>query len=309
MKRTRLVRLIGVILCLILLFALPVFSLADAGNFSGGSDYGGSSGGDSWGGSSSWGSDYSSGGYYYSDGGDSSGDGGGGFFIFLIIGAIVLFLYFKNKGKMNAASQSAGTATVAGAAQGALKPVSALLTDDPEFSENELKEKISNLYMKLQDAWEGKAWEPMRAHMTDELYNQFARQLDEYIRNHQTNHVDRIAVLGVELRGVRQDEVNDAVIARVKSRIVDYVVDDNTGALISGSKTKELFMEYEWTLIRSRGVKTEHSDNPETVHCANCGAPLEISYSAKCGYCGSVTVNSQYDWVISAIKGISQRSA
>ena len=308
MKRTRLVRLIGVILCLALLTALPVFSLADAGNFSGGSDYGGSSGGGSWGGSSSWDSDYSSSGSYYSGGGDSS-DGGGGLVIFLIIGAIVLFLYFKNKGKMNAASQNAGTATVVSAAQGALKPVSALLTDDPEFSENELKEKISNLYMKLQDAWEGKAWEPMRAHMTEELYNQFARQLDEYIRNHQTNHVDRIAVLSVELRGVRQDEVNDAVIARVKSRIVDYVVDDNTGALISGSKTKELFMEYEWTLIRSRGVKTEHSDNPETVHCASCGAPLEISYSAKCGYCGSVTVNSQYDWVISAIKGISQRSA
>ncbi len=309
MKRTRLVRLIGLILCIALITALPVFSLADAGNFSGGSDYGGSSGGDSWGGSSSWDSDYSSGGYFYSGSGDSSDDGGGGFFIFLIIGVIVLVLFFQNKGKMNAASQNAGNVATAGTPQGVLKPISTLLAEDPEFSENEMKERISNLYMKLQDAWEGKAWEPMRAHMTEELYNQFARQLDEYIRNHHTNHVDRIAVLSVELRGVRQDEVNDALIARIKSRIVDYVVDDNTGALISGSKTKELFMEYEWTLIRSRGVKTEHNDHPETVNCANCGAPLDLSYSAKCGYCGSVTVNSQYDWVISAIKGISQRSA
>lgn len=302
MKHTRFLRLLGIALALLLLCALPALSLADAGSFSGDSDYGGSSGWDS---GSDWDSDWSS-----SSGGYSSGGSDLGLFPIIVIIIIVVVFYGKFRKGMNTAAKSAGAATAAGAAaRGSLMPVSKLLETDPEFSENEIKEKIANLYTKLQIAWQDKKWEPMRAHMTDQLYNQFNRQLGELIRNRRTNYVERIAVLGVDLLGVAQDEVNDTIVARVRTRIVDYTVDDATGAVVSGNKSKELFMEYEWTLIRSRGAKTEHSDHAETVHCANCGAPIEISYSAKCEYCGAVTVNSQYDWVISSIKGISQRSA
>lgn len=304
MKHTRFLRLLGIALALLLLFTLPALSLADAGNFSGDSDYGGgsdwgSSGGSDWG-SSSWGDDG------YSTGGSGDGDGFGIFPIIIVV--IVLLVVFSKHGK-NMTNAARGTGSAVGASSRAsLMPLSKLLESDPGFSENQIKEKISNLYIKLQNAWQDKKWEPMRAYMTDQLYNQFGRQLDELIRSRRTNYVERIAVLGVDLLGVAQDDVNDTIVARVKTRIVDYTVDDATGGVVSGNKTKELFMEYEWTLIRSRGAKTEHSDHAETVHCANCGAPLEISYSAKCDYCGAVTVNSQYDWVISSIKGISQRS-
>ncbi|HWS28891.1 MAG TPA: TIM44-like domain-containing protein [Clostridia bacterium] len=302
MKHKRFLRLFGIALAMLILFAFPALSLADAGNFSGDSDYGGGGdwGGSDWGSSSGgWGDD----GYYVSGGGSDIG-----FLpVIVIIVIVIIFLSRFRKG-MNNAAKGAGTVTAA-TPRASLMPVSKLLETDPEFSENELKEKIGNLYIKLQNAWQDKKWDPMRAHMTDQLYNQFARQLDELVRNHRTNYVERIAVLSVDLLGIAQDEVNDTLVARVKTRIVDYTVDDATGNVVSGSKTTERFMEYEWTLIRSHGAKTEHSDHPETVHCANCGAPLEISYSAKCEYCGAVTVNSQYDWVISSIKGISQRSA
>ena len=304
MKHTRF-RFVCILLVLMVLFALPMFSLADAGFSAGDSDYGGSDwGGSDWG-SSSYDSYDSSGGYWVSDGSD---DSGGGFSIVIIIVVIVIVLLSKFRKGMNTGAQNAGTVTAAPSRAG-LMPVSKLLETDPEFSENELKEKISNLYIKLQRAWQDKKWDAMRAYLTDQLYNQFGRQLDELIRNKRTNYVERITVLGVELKGVAQDEVNDTIVARVKTRIVDYTLDDATGAVVSGSKTRELFMEYEWTLIRSRGAKTEHSDHAETVHCANCGAPLEISYSAKCEYCGAVTMNSQYDWVVSSINGISQRSS
>ena len=35
---------------------------------------------------------------------------------------------------------------------------------------------------------------------------------------------------------------------------------------------------------------------------------MDLTYSAKCEYCGSVANNSKYDWVIAQIRGISQRS-
>ena len=42
--------------------------------------------------------------------------------------------------------------------------------------------------------------------------------------------------------------------------------------------------------------------------CPNCGAPVSLSQSGQCEYCGSVLISGAYDWVVSAIRGISQRS-
>ena len=281
---------------------LAVPAIADAGNFSGGTDYGG---GD-WGGSSDWGgSDYGSD-YYY---GGGSGDDGGGFGlgVAIVVVIIILVLVFgKNKG--GAAGTGAELTNISD-----LKPMTELREKDANFSEAAVQEKIANLYIQMQQAWQGKDFEPMRPHMTDALYNQFARQLDELIRADATNYVERIAVLGVELMGWREDEVNDAIVASVRTRIIDYTVSDKTGELISGSKSAEKFMTYEWTLIRSKGMKTpepsgEGSRGTVSIHCPSCGAPLDINQSAKCPYCDSVISARDYDWAISAIKGISQRT-
>ena len=145
--------------------------------------------------------------------------------------------------------------------------------------------------------------------MTDALFNQMGSQLAALIRNKQTNYVERIAVLGVDLTGFGQDEKNDIITALVRTRIVDYTVSDETGAVVSGSKTAEKFLTYEWTLVRTKGTKTVKADANETAHCPNCGAPLDLNHTAKCEYCGAIITAAEYDWVISAIKGISQRTS
>jgi rubrerythrin len=70
-------------------------------------------------------------------------------------------------------------------------------------------------------------------------------------------------------------------------------------------------MTYEWTLSRSKGMKTPEraaGGGTATIQCPNCGAPLEINQSAQCPYCGSVINAEAYDWVISAVRGLSQRT-
>ena len=44
------------------------------------------------------------------------------------------------------------------------------------------------------------------------------------------------------------------------------------------------------------------------VVCPNCGAPVAINKSAQCEYCGQVLEISTYDWVLSAVRGISQQT-
>ena len=297
--------LITLIITLFIMSILAVPALADAGSFSGNSGYGGSfsgsSGGSSFGGSGAWG---------LLALGSSGGSSGG--IITIIIVAFIVFNIIRKLRKTNTSgfSRAVGAQTTS---YSTLMPIATIMDKDPSFSEAAIKEKIGNLYVRMQNAWQAKEFDVMRPYMTDALYSQFKLQLDEIIRSECTNYVERISVLDVALTGWRSDEAVDAIVAVVNTRIVDYTQNDRTGMVVSGSKTTEKFMTYEWTLIRSKGMTThvtegEGSENTVTVHCPSCGAPVEINQSAKCPYCDSVINSADYDWVISEIKGIAQRN-
>ncbi len=320
MNKKRIGAYLLAVLLLAMLFAVPSVGIADAGFFSGGDDYGdwgGSDWSDSDWGDSDWDDSWGSGSTYYYDDGDYGGGGGMGSFAVVVLVIIVIAVIgsMRRRGGSRTGSRTVGSRTGAGrpvnpGAQRTTLPmtVADLKARDPNFSEEAMEEKIGNLYIRMQECWQNKEWEEMRGSMTDALYNQMGRQLDTLVRNRQTNYVERIAVLGVDLTGFGQDEKNDILTALVRTRIVDYTVSDETGALVSGSKTAEKFLTYEWTLIRTKGAGTVKADSDETAHCPNCGAPIDINHTAKCEYCGGVITAAEYDWVISAIKGISQRT-
>ncbi|MDD3242111.1 MAG: TIM44-like domain-containing protein [Eubacteriales bacterium] len=303
MKKGKLQWLLAVVLAAILVMTLAGVSLADAGGFSGSSDYGGGS--SDWGSSSSdWGSSSSDWGSDY----DSDSDGGGGGLIAIVVMVLMVAVFIFNsrkKGaKPSAASQPAG-ARVVEMTGDFLKP---LREADPNFSAEAQQERVGNMYVQMQNAWQEKQWEPIRMLMTDTLFNQFNRQLNELIRLKQTNHVERIAVLESRIVGYNQDDTNDVLRILLKTRIVDYYTDDSTGKVLRGDPNKELFMTYEWTLIRRKGVKTQGTAQRSYQHCPACGAPMNINQSGKCEYCGGIVSSGEYDWVISAIRGVSQQS-
>ena len=313
MKKRRIFTAVGIILA-VLLLAFPVLGLADAGNFAGDSDWGSDWGGSDWDsdwGDSDWDSDWSS------DWGDSSDfdliDGIiigrllSNSSISIIIIAVVLFVIFSRmKRTISSAKHS-----VPPNYRPPQSPVNELglhqlKAIDPGFSKEDFLENVSNTYMKMQDAWESKNWEPMRALMTESIFNQYQRQVNEYVKNGMTNHVDRIAVLSSEIASFRQDEVNDILTVTLHTRIVDYVTRDSDGTVVSGDPNREKFMTYEWTLIRTKGMQTSASAGVNQTNCPNCGAPLEVNRSGQCEYCGSVIKDDSYDWIISGIRGISQ---
>jgi hypothetical protein len=257
---------VAMMLALTISLAMPIAALADAGNFSGDGDYGGNSNsGSSWDSSSSY---------------DSSHSGGGASWLTVVIIIVIVVVVVRNKAK-NGNHVTGGIPVAVPLAAAGIGSLDMLKERDPDFSKEAFLEKVSNMYVQLQEAWEAKKWEPIRMLMTDALFNQFNRQLEEYIKNNQTNHVDRIAVLSTEVTGYRQDEVNDIITVLLKTRIVDFVTNDVTGELVRGNKNKELFMTYEWTLIRAKGVKTFHQEGESQTRCPSCGAPISINQSGK----------------------------
>ena len=114
------------------------------------------------------------------------------------------------------------------------------------------------------------------------MFAQMDRQLDGYRQRKETNRVERISVLGVRLLGWKQENGKDVMIARLDTRIVDYVVDDRTGAILRGSSKTEKFMTYEWSLVRTTGVVTGTIKGTSGQTCPYCGAeksefePVEV---------------------------------
>ena len=322
MKRLAVILLVVVLIVGAVLFGPRLLKKvgADLGGFSGGGDYGGGSdwgGGSSWSsgsdwGGSSWGSDDDGHGFFYfpigvfNDGGDSPG-GYGGFLIWIVI--VIFILLYLRRIKGQSAVQHAGTA--AGAARtpdSKLRPLSEYAKLDPNFSAADLQEKLANVYVQMQNGCTDRNIESLRPYFTDALYQQFDRQIKALLANRQINHVDRIAVLDVNLRGFFQEGGDDHLVAELKTRITDYTVNEDTGAVVSGSKTAEKFMTYEWDLSRPTGTITEPEGEATQRHCPNCGAPLSVNESAKCPYCDAVITFKDHDWTIYAVKGIAQRS-
>lgn len=77
-----------------------------------------------------------------------------------------------------------------------LKSMSEYFTIDPQFSESEFNEKLSNLYVQFQNAWQAKDLDPLRPYLSDAYFATVDRQLDNYRKASQTNRIERIAVNG-----------------------------------------------------------------------------------------------------------------
>ena len=156
MKKKKLICLCAA-LCITVMTFLSLFATADFGSYSGNSDYGGSDYGSSDYGSSDYDYDYG-GGYYstYSDD-DTDSDGSFGIYAIVILGIIIYCIVAGNKkGKItpNVNTQTTNMSS--------LIPIEKYIEVDANFDPSKLKDKISNLYVKMQNCWTQKNIEELR---------------------------------------------------------------------------------------------------------------------------------------------------
>lgn len=292
------------------LFVPATLASADAGSFSGSTDY-------------SYGTGAGSGG---SSSGDRDYDGGSSTFIFLpgssassdedpgvlgwvvtiaIIAAVILIPMARQKHRSEERNSPKNMVDEFDSSK--LRPMSALSdAEAPGFNADQMEEHIANLYPRLQHAWTDKDLEAVRPLLSEKLYAQLDRQLDELRHAHRTNKVDDITVMDVQLSGWYEEGDNVSVVALVQTRIKDYVVDDRTGEVVSGDPKAEKFMKYRYTLTQPKGAPP--ADQTQT-NCPNCGAPIDINKSAECPYCGTIIKSASYTWVVTSIQGLEQRTA
>ena len=305
--------ILSLLLAAVMLFSIPA-SAFDANDYDYSSDWGGSS---DWG-SSDWGSDdhsYSWGGSTYDS--DDGGSGGGGIGIgTIIVIVIVAIIVFSALRKGNNNGQNGGQTTPVG---GGVRPANGgqglnvnvpdrtsqieqiIKQDDPNFTADDFTSFVKEVYIDIQNAWCKRDLTPVRPVMHTNLYNTTDKQVQSKIEQGVTYHYESIAINTAYLTSYVRDNEYEYLTAYLNARYIDYQTDDKTGNIIRGDKNTRWDFRYKMKFMRSVGVKTTSaSENNMTGHnCPNCGAPLNISSTGVCEYCGSTVTTGLYSWVLS----------
>ncbi len=310
--KNKIKKIITIFLILLTINSVTYFTNADVGSFdrydSGGSSWSGSSGGSSY--------SSSSGSYSYS-GLSSSGYSGGDFgtieiiILFIIVASIVITamnkknrrndMYNRNR-KFFESVNKINNREIECYDPNLIKKIKAV---DPEFNEEKFLTFAKNLYVRLQNAWTERNWEPMRTYESVELFEQHRLQLQAYIDTNRINVVDRIAVNYAKLYDFKQEGGKDILSINLKATKKDYIIDATTKEVLEGNKIDDRVTVYRMVFERKTGILTETAtEELETTNCPNCGAPTNITSSGKCEYCGSLITTDNHDWVLTRLEPI-----
>ncbi|MBQ8922862.1 MAG: Tim44 domain-containing protein [Oscillospiraceae bacterium] len=172
----------------------------------------------------------------------------------------------------------------------------------PGYSAESMKQWVTGVYIALQNAWQAKDLSSVRPYLSATAFRQYQTQLENYRQRQETNIISGISVKNVRAVRASQELSNDLLTVTVEAEITDYVTDDRTGKVVRGNPKARKRMTYEWTLMRSHGPL--HG----AVSCPCCGMQVDINQAAQCPGCGNMIVSGRFNWVISNIKGLSQKT-
>lgn len=300
------------ILLVVLLFVFAPSAHAGVGNTdSGGSSLIDSGGGSSW---SDSGSSWSGGSSSYSS--SSGTDSGGVVAVFAIVGLIGFIYNIAKEANDSDESFSSNSGPKRTTEERAGRPIEnnyeairRIRKLDPMFDEDRFLSQVKLVYLQLQSAWTEKDWNSVRNLESTSLYEQHLTQLQEHIRAKTTNVLERVRVEDSKIKDfIENPEGNDRIEVILSSTMRDYIRNDETGRVIEGDPTKDLFTVYRMVFLREHGAQTEIIKNSEVVsdHCPNCGAPLTIDSIDKCEYCQASLKHNPKDWVLDVYEVVDE---
>lgn len=232
--------------------------------------------------------------------------------IILCIILLIVFDYLKKTGKLKNIQNSINSTITSNYSESFNQIVDNTISVseqirqiDPEFSSDNFLAWTREVFLKIQQAWTDRNWKVIRPFESNELFNIHNNQLNEYIKNHKINVVEKINISNATLREFRQDGDKEVLVVELHAVMRDYVIDEKTKKVLESNPNKDWYMKYLMTFNRKKGVLTKAgTSNKSTTNCPNCGAPTEITSSGQCEYCDSVITTGEHDWVLSDIHSI-----
>jgi len=210
----------------------------------------------------------------------NAGSGGGlggsgiGLFQILVLGGVGYFVYarfFKKKSPSYAHAQyqqqegSAAGAFVNPGDSGYFVPPSppggGTVTDgiamirrsEPDFAPEHFKEVAQDVFFQVQAGWMRRDIKSYQHLLGTSLAREYEEHFAEMRRKGHINKLENIAVRSVELVNAGVDGNEEFVSLLFKANLLDYTIDENSGAVLEGSMTTPVKFVEKWTWARPLG--------------------------------------------------------
>ncbi len=207
-------------------------------------------------------------------GGAAGGGGGIGMMDLLLIGALLYGVYWFIKRRRSEApaetlagtyyrelpAQDAGRTTQPMLAYESGGPENDVATGlrhirqmDPYFDEKRFTDACMDQFFLIQGAWANRDMSGVKDILTDGMFGTLRDDAEKLKAKKQINRLENIAVRSVEIVELWQEGGEDFITVKFYANLLDNTIDEQTGQVVSGSKTEPVkFNEY-WTFTRPVG--------------------------------------------------------
>ena len=134
--------------------------------------------------------------------------------------------------------------------------ISQIRQKDRDFDQKYFLEVASDVFFKVQAGWMRRDIDSYRHLLGEQLAGEYADHFADMRSKGHINKLESIAIRNVEIVQAGSDGREDFVTVLFTANLLDYTVNDTSGALISGSMTEPVKFSEEWTWARPVG--TEH---------------------------------------------------
>lgn len=207
-------------------------------------------------------------------GGGMGGGGGFGFFELIVFGGLAFFLFrwWKNRQQMQVADGPSNTpfstyaeapapyqaVPVAAPSQGE-EPIDVLRRAELSFDEARFKSDRIDDFFRLQAAWGNRDLTSVQSMLTLEMYQVLSADALALKTAGQINKLDNIAVREVEIYEAWEETDRVFATVRFTANLVDFTIDEKTGAVVAGSRTEPVKFQEFWTFLKEIGQTSRNS--------------------------------------------------
>jgi len=166
----------------------------------------------------------------------------------IILGFIIVSINDKMKGKDQNLDYCYPISKVQKKSEKTRKLIDFISKNDQTISHDVFKKTANDTFLKLQECWQTRYYEPMKSLMVRDLYQEHLQQINSMVRNHEINIMEGLKIDFVEIVMIRYYEKNEKreFTALIQARMKDYYIDDRTKEFIRGDDEAVKFQEF-WT--------------------------------------------------------------
>jgi len=125
---------------------------------------------------------------------------------------------------------------------------------DPSFDEKRFTDTCLDQFFLIQGAWANRDMTGVRNILTEGMFETLREDAEKLRGKKQINRLENIAVRTVEIVEIWQERGEDFITVKIYANLLDCTIDEQTGQVLSGSKTEPVkFNEY-WTFTRPVGA-------------------------------------------------------